>query len=776
MTDKNRFDSTNFVSTMSRDLGGGGPKTQDSAVGRKSTWQEGDFTVVRGNARTAPGCHDNCGILMYVKDGKLDHIEGDPEDPYNQGRLCVRCLTVPDFMYHDDRQLYPMKRAKESRGKDAWERITWDEAYALIKRELDAVVERYTAKAIQVLCGTGRDIVGYHPILAKALGTPNQGMGFLSGQSCYVPRNFSTALKIGELYEVDYSQYWVDRYDHPGWVPPEYVVVWGNNPVVANSDGTLGHWLVECMKRGTKLITIDPKLTWCAAHSEYWLQIRPGTDAALALAMGNVLTSEGLVDYEFIEKWTYGYEQYMEEVGKWSPERVAEICEIDATLIYDAARAIGNADHWGLQWGVALDHTDEGFYSGQACWDLLGLTGQFDKPGGMVSGKAPFGIACTWVGADVDWIPEISEPGSTLTGGYPALDVIGMPSPDETLKEMEADSGYPVKACWIQTNNPISNMGAEPERIKNALQRMDFNVVVDLWMTPTAMACADVFLPVTCFPERPGLTGHQPYRLGAINKAVEPLGETRSDQRIIYEVGRMFAGEDVFPWHDEESFYDFMLRNTGFTYQEISDRSWAYPVIEYYRYETGGLRDDGKPGFNTATGRYEFWSTGLQHFGMSPLATYEEPPESPVSRPDLAAKYPLILTTGARQWGFFHSEGRNIPHLRALHPEPEVTIHPKTAATYGIQDGDWVLLENQYGSCRQKAKLDIRIKENVVSADHGWWFPERKEEAEDGEDTSRSLFGTFESNCNNLLPMRPGKTGLGNSYKSELCKISKAEE
>ena len=151
---------------------------------------------------------------------------------------------------------------------------------------------------------------------------------------------------------------------------------------------------------------------------------------------------------------------------------------------------------------------------------------------------------------------------------------------------------------------------------------------------------------------------------------------------------------------------------------------------------------------------------------MRPLAFYEEPPESPFSRPDLAEKYPLILTTGARQWGYFHSEGRQIPHLRAIHPEPEVTIHPNDAERYGIQDGDWVVIESQYGSCRQKAKVDIRIKEGVVSADHGWWFPERRRE--DG------FFGTFESNVNNCIPMRPGSTGLGCSYKSVLCLIRKA--
>ena len=773
-------DQENSNETIGQNAGlgmsGGGkvvPMQDDpTAATRKDTWEEDGFTVVRGNARTAPGCHDNCGILMYIdKDGKLDHVEGDPDDPYNQGRLCLRCLTLPDVVYHKDRQLHPLKRDRADRGKDKWEQITWEEAYEICERELRAVQEKYGPQAIQVFCGTGRDIVGYHPMLANILDTPNQGMGFLSGQGCYVPRMFSTTMKIGNLYTGDYSQNWIDRYDNPNWVRPDYVVIWGNNPVVANSDGTLGHWIVECMKRGTKLITIDPKLTWCAAHSEYWLQVRPGTDSALALAMAHVIVEEDLYDHEFVDCWCYGFEEYSEHIKDWTPARVAEICDVDEDLIWSAARALGNADGWALQWGVALDHTAEGFYSGASCYDLCALCGQFDKPGGMVCGKPSFGVPVTWIGSDTDWIPTKRNEYEHLHGDYPALRVIGMPSPDATLEALEGKYDYPVKAAWLQTNNCLANMGAQPQRIAKGLMEDDFNVVMDLWMTPTAMAVADVFLPVTTFPERFGLTGHQPYRTGAINKAIDTIGECRSDPQVVVEMGRIFKGADLFPWSDgehfdEEAFYDYLLRNSGFTWDDLKSRTWAYPEMKYYRYKTGEIRDDGEPGFSTPTGRYEFYSVNLEAMGMRPLAFYEEPPESPISRPDLLEKYPLTLTTGARQWGFFHSEGRQVPHLRAIHPEPEVTIHPADAEKYGIADGDWVIIENQYGSCKQKAKIDIRIKQGVVSADHGWWFPER--DREDG------FFGTFESNINNCIPMRPGSTGLGCSYKSVLCSIRKA--
>ena len=200
-------------------------KVQDDATGRKCRWEEDGMTVIRTNARTAPGCHDNCGLLVYVKDGKIDHIEGDPENPYNQGRLCLRCLAAKEVVYHPDRILHPMKRAKEDRGKNTWERISWDEAYDIIYNEMMKVVDTYGAKSIIVTQGTGRDINGYNPLMGYYFGTPNSGMGFLSGEACYAPRMASTSMKAGGFFVCDYSQFFPDRFNDPRWQPPGYILI-----------------------------------------------------------------------------------------------------------------------------------------------------------------------------------------------------------------------------------------------------------------------------------------------------------------------------------------------------------------------------------------------------------------------------------------------------------------------------------------------------------------------------------------------------------------------
>lgn len=739
---------------------------QDEAGDRKWTWEEDGYTVIRSNARTGPGCHSNCGVLLYVKDGVLQKVQGDPENPFNQGRLCPRCLAVKEMMYHPDRLLYPLKRAG-TRGENKWERITWDEAYDTIEKKFKEIIATDGPEAILVTQGTGRDVNGYICRIPYSIGTPNYG-SWLSGISCYLPRLFLTNFKMGHFVVADCSQFFPERYDHPDYRIPEYVIVWGNNPVVSNSDGFLGHWIVELMKRGTKLITADPRLTWLASKSEYFLQLRPGTDAALALAIGNVICEEELYDKAFVEKWTDGFESYRERVAEYPPEKVAEICGIDASLIREASRAIGRARAVALQWGAAVDQVTEPFYTGSAMLDFMALTGNIEKPGTMLVGVPTFGVKNTWEGG---WGAELlsqEQNDKRLNDRYPFLKLVNCTSIEMAVDSMLNGTPHQMKACWMQTTNPLSNCAQDPLTALDALRKMEFNVVVDLFMTPTALAVADIVLPAATYAERPGLCGHQPYYLGALVQAVEPRGECRSDQQIVRELASRF-NKEATPWKSDEELYDSFLAPLGIQYEDIKKRTWAYPPFEYYKHEKGLLRTDKQPGFNTKSGKYEFCCRQLEQLGMDPLPSYSEPPNSPVSSPELAAKYPLILITGARRTVFFLSEHRQSPSLRRMHPDPLATVHRDTAAIYGIQNGDWIWLENDHGKIRMRAEVTPAIRPDVVSIDNGWWFPER--DPQDG-----TYFGTFESNSNALLTQQCGKMGLGSTLKAELCRIYKMEE
>lgn len=736
---------------------------------RPWTWEEDGYTVIRSNARSGPGCHNNCGILMYVKDGVLEKIEGDPENPYNQGRLCLRCLAYKDVLYHPDRLKYPLKRVGK-RGENKWERVSWGEAYDLIEENWRKIIARYGPEALAFLQGTGRDISGYIGRLGYALGSPHYACGFLSGMACYAPRMLSFAIGVGEGVVVDCSQFFPERYDHPDFKAPEYSIIWGTNPTVTNADGNLGHWIVEMIKRGCKIITIDPRVTWMAGRSEHFLQIRPGTDAALALGLANIIIQENLYDQEFVKKWGYGFKDYAERCLEYPPEKVAEICGVDLEDIYAVARAYAKAERASIHLGLPLDQVQEGLHAAIAVRNLIGLTGNIEKPGTNVVGKLPFGISQTWRGGwGFDELLTEEQKAKRLGKEYPAfLGMSKMSAPSAITNAMLTGEPYPIKGVALFTNNAIACMGADANKVYKALMNMDFNLVVDLFMTPTALACADVVLPAATFAERDGLCGHNPYYLGPIIKAVEPIGECKSDQQILIELGRRF-NTTAYPWKNEVEMYEEITRKAGIDYQELRKKSWLYTPFEYNRHEKGLLRKDGEPGFNTASGLFEFNTSVLEFFSSDPLPFYKEPPESPISTPELFKEYPLVLTTGTRKVGLFHSEHRNIASLRRLHPYPVVEIHPDTAKKYNIEDGDWVWMENHHGKCKQKAQLSIGIRPDVVSCDHGWWFPER--DPEDG-----TLFGVFESNANNLIADNPGHTGYGNAYKSSICKIYKLNE
>lgn len=296
-------------------------------------YQEGDLTVTRGSAWSGPGCHDGCGVLLYTdKDGKLVKVEGDPENPYNRGRLCVRCLDVPEVTYNKDRLLYPMKRDPKDRGKDKWERISWDEAIDLVADTFLDIKEKYGAEAVVFGQGTGRDIAAYITRLCWSFGSPNYVL-FLSGCACYLPRVAGMAATAGSFWVADCSQQFTDRYDNPEYRIPETMFIWGNYPLRANSDGFYGHWVVDLMKRGMEVVMIDPKVTWLSAHSRLHLRVRPGCDAALALGFLNVIINEDLYDHEFVEKWTYGFDQLKERVQEYPPAKVAEITWILLALL-----------------------------------------------------------------------------------------------------------------------------------------------------------------------------------------------------------------------------------------------------------------------------------------------------------------------------------------------------------------------------------------------------------------------------------------------------------
>ena len=339
-------------------------------------------------------------------------------------------------------------------------------------------------------------------------------------------------------------------------------------------------------------------------------------------------------------------------------------------------------------------------------------------------------------------------------------------SADVAITAMETGKPYEMHAAWIQTSNPLACMGADPKRLYQCLKKLDFIVVVDLFMTPTIAALADVVLPAATFPERNGLAFTCGGQAGAtINKATT-IGECRSDMQINLELGKRFNPE-AWPWDDVDEMFSSMLEDIGMSFCELRDAAPTYIDFEYGRYKKGKLRADGSPGFNTTTGRIELWSTFYANTGLDPLPYFEEPEPGPGGTPELLDEYPYVLTTGARNWSLFHSEHRQIPRLRALHPNPTILVNPEVAERNGFHCGDLVWIENPHGRAKSTVEITPVVSDRIVACDHAWWFPEG-----DPED----LFGVFDYNINNCVEWKPGKSGFGANYKTTLCKLYKVKE
>lgn len=731
-------------------------------------FDEDGLHVTRGCAWSAPGCHLGCGILMYTDDeGRLVKVEGDPENPFNQGRLCVRCLDLPEVVYSPDRILHPLKRAREDRGKDKWEPIGWDEALDEIAGKILAAKEEFGPESVAFYSGTGRDIGQYITRLCWGFNSPNF-VFLMSGQSCYSPRVAGCFSTSGSFWVGDYSQQFPDRYDNPDWKRPDLIVIWGNNPIVSNSDGLYGHWVVDCLKMGSRAIVVDPRMIWLASKAEHYLQIRPGTDGALALGIINYLIENDLYDHEFVSLWCYGFEELAERAKEYPLDEVAKITDLPAEDIVAVARAIADSDAVTLQWGVAIDQIKETIPTAQAVLAIFEITGNIGKPGTMQQPASILNYAAGW-GSEF-LVPE--QEAKRIGQDEHPLIKMGFQEcvTDDYIKCLETGKPYPIKVAWMQTTNPLACTGVDAKRTLDAHMNIETIVYVDLFMTPTSMALADYFLPACTYAERNGLrVGDGAQRAETINKAIEPLGESRSDMQICLDIGKRISPE-AWPWDTVEDMYSNILAETGHTFEEMQELAPGYPPFEYHMHEKGLLRADGNVGFDTATGRIELWCSMYNNLGLDPLPSYEEPVPSPLSTPELCEEYPLVLTTGARLWGMFHSEHRQIPRMRALHPEPLVYVNPKTAADFGVKDGDWVWVENHLGRCKRVVKETPIVNERTASTDHAWWHPEAPGELEAG------LYDLWDLTVENLLPYDCGKTGFGANYKNTICKIYRVAE
>ncbi|MFL9927027.1 molybdopterin oxidoreductase family protein [Herbaspirillum lusitanum] len=664
-------------------------------------------TVVR--AACPHDCPDTCALLVTVKDGVATEVRGDPDHPPTSGVLCTKVARYPERTYHKDRLLYPMRRVGK-KGEGKFERISWDEAINTIAERLAAIALRdpqailpYSfAGTMGLVQGESMSMRFFNRIGASQLERT------ICSSAGSVGYRYTVGARIGtDLEQVQNAK---------------LIVIWGGNPIASN----LHLWTrVQAAKRnGARLIVIDPYRSLTAEKSNQHIALLPGTDAALALGLMHVLINENLLDHDYIEKYTLGFAQLREAVQAWTPERVAQECGISAEEVVQLARDYGTAALAGepvmIRANYGLQRSRSGGMAVRNIACLPALVGAWrHAAGGMqisVSDSFPKNMAALQH-------PELQKRHGA------AARVINMSTiGDDLLRPASAGFGPKIEAMIVYNANPVA-VAPESAKVVKGFQREDlFTVVLEHFQTDSA-DYADILLPATTQLEHVDV--HPSYGhvyMMANNAAITPMGEAKPNTEIFRLLAaRMGFGEDCFGESDDQiaaqAFRRDHPRSAHYDWEEAKAKGWQRLQMPVAPLAEGG--------FETPSGKCEFYSEAMLKAGLDPLPSYTRPYESVLSDPQLASRYPLAMISPPAR-NFLNSSFVNVQSLRDTEGEPHLDMHPDDAATRNIASGDMVRIFNDRGSMQAKVRVTSKARTGLVVGLSIWW----KKFAADGKNAN----------------------------------------
>ncbi len=639
-------------------------------------------------------CTMTCPMKIHVRDGRIVKI--DTAD--SKVKHCPRWKAQIDFIYHPDRLLHPLKRTGQ-RGGGSWQRISWDEALDAVAGGLQSVRDKYGAESVVFWIAYTKEPRPYFHRLTHAFGSPNY---CTESSNCFS----ATWIAANLTYGAEYS--YMTGFSSSIEPETKCKLIWGSG-VISNPPT----WEVNlnARKNGIKLIVVDPRRTQIAAKADIHLQLRPGTDGALALGMMNVIINENLYDKDFIDKWTVGFDDLKKMVKEYTLERVEKITDVPAAKIREAALIYASHKPAKLHLSAnGTTHHANGVQNHRAVILLAALTGNIGVPG---SNTPP--PSSNLKINDITLHERIADMppgiGSTRfpiwTKRYREM------QSNAIVDQIESGKPYPIKALFSAGLD--IQFFANTKRMVGELNKLDFIAVTEYFHTPGTQV-ADIILPIASWLERPILLTEYNGYVKLIQPAISPPGECRTEWDIYSDLAKRLGFGDLF-WNGSfEKCVDYILEPMNITSSDLKQhpegiKLTLQPKLAKH-YENGG--------FKTASGKVEIASSVLKEHGLDPLPAYQEPPESPLSQPELAKTYPLVMTSGARVLAYTHSQYRNIPRLRKLMPEPLVDINPSDAARRGIKIGDTVIISSPRGQIKMKANVTDTILRGVVSLPHHW--------------------------------------------------------
>ena len=639
-------------------------------------------------------CSIRCGINAHLRNGRIFKIT--PMERHPVSPLCKKAAGLIEWVYSPKRITRPMRKINGE-----FREVSWNEALEFISSKLFDIKEKYGARSVAVFSGIA--FAGLYDVRAVAgrwgqlFGTPNLTTGATYCHHAHV---------IGLNLTLNYEGPTELRSD---FINSSCIINWGRNPEASTHIFAKG--IEEGKSRGAKLIVIDPRKTKTAEKADIHVQIRPGTDCALALGMLNVIITEELYDKDFVNKWTIGFDRLVDHIKEYTPAKVSEITWVPQKTIKDIAIMYATTKPATITHYISLDHATNGVQTSRAIGILIAITGNIDIRGGnqmcpllKTSNLTLEGVAHR---SEEESIGE-EYPLFTKFVGRPT----GVRIPDIILTEKP----YPIKSLIVDAGNPALTW-PNSNKVHQALSELDLLVVIDLFMTDTAKM-ADVLLPASTNLENKFLaiyttTLQIPYIIRT-EPVIECIGESLPDWKIWSKLGRQMFGEKHFPWEDADEIYETYLKNTEITIDQLRQHPEG---IFYSEWKDRPYLEEG---FKTPSGKVEIFSKLLEGYGQDPLPTYHEAAEGLINTPSLAKDPPLIAITGPRIEVYTHSQFRDVPILRQRVPDPVMEINTKTAEELEISDGNMVEVESHRGKMKMQAKVTNDIHPRVISIPHGW--------------------------------------------------------
>jgi anaerobic selenocysteine-containing dehydrogenase len=644
-------------------------------------------------------CPDTCALEVHVRDGVAVKVTGASTHGPTAGVLCTKVARYTERTYHPERVLHPLRRVGR-KGSGRFERVTWDSAIAEIADRLTPLAKDDPE---QILPYSYAGTMGLVQGEAMAQRFFNKlGACRLDRTICASAGSAGHRLTLGPGIGVD-----VELVD-----TAKLIIFWGANAIASS----VHFWAraQAAKRRGATLVAIDPYRSLTAEKCHMHIAPLPGTDAALALGLMHVLIRDNLLDRDYIERYTLGFEALEKRAAEYPPEKVAEICSIEVAEIEQLAQLYGTTRPALIRANYGVQRVRGGGMSMRNIACLPALTGAFRDPAGglLLSTSGNFSID-----KEALWRPELLEGRTPRT--------INMTSIGEALLGAKP----PVRAIMVYNSNPVA-VAPDSRSVVAGFSREDlFTVVLEHFQTDTA-DYADLILPATTQLEHLDVVqpyGH--YDLMANNPAIAPLGEAKPNTEIFRLLARAMGFTDpCFSDTDEQ------------LAQSAVAKDWDFAAVRKQGWQRVGVHKGearfAHGGFPTPSGKVEFVSAAARDLGFDPLPDYLPPRED--ARSELATRYPLAMISPPAR-NFLNSSFVNVQSLRAAEGEPWIDIHPEDASARGILDGSYVTVFNERGSLELRARITERARPGVVVALSIWWKKLSRDGRNANELTSAAL-------------------------------------